>query len=137
MSGGGPPPAQPLSPSAGLVAVIAVEMRLAQAQALVAQDGVGTADVEEEIGHGVVVQELAGLQAQCGLAGLVVAYVYVRAGRQAPPWGRLGTEVAAAPLMLSAGYRLLDAGPQFEAPVVIADPRRRFSSSVGWRGAAP
>lgn len=42
-----------------------------------------------------------------GLAGLVVAYVYARAGRQAPPWGRLGTEVAAAPLMLSAGYRLL------------------------------
>lgn len=42
-----------------------------------------------------------------GLACLFVAYVYVLAGRQAPAWGRLGTEVAAAPLMLSAGYRLL------------------------------
>lgn len=42
-----------------------------------------------------------------GLCGFLITYAYAFAGTRAPTWGRLGTETAATPLMLSAGCRLL------------------------------
>ena len=39
-------------------------------------------------------------------------------------------------LPFSAGYRLLDAGPQFEAPVVIADPLGRPAYALIFAGYA-
>lgn len=48
-----------------------------------------------------------GILIGAGLCGVAVGFFYAHTADRAPSWGRLGTEVAAAPLMLSAGYRLL------------------------------
>lgn len=42
-----------------------------------------------------------------GLACMGVGVLYARMGTRAPHWGELGTEVASAPLLLAAGYRLV------------------------------
>lgn len=42
-----------------------------------------------------------------GLVCIGVGFVYVGMGDNAPHWGMIGTEVAAAHLMLAAGYRLV------------------------------
>lgn len=43
----------------------------------------------------------------CGSACIVIGFIYVRLGSNAPSWGALGTEVAASFLLFSAGYRLV------------------------------
>lgn len=51
-----------------------------------------------------------------GVLCIGVGIIYVRLGKAAPPWGALGTEVAASHLLISSGYRLLREKYQLKVP---------------------
>jgi len=51
-----------------------------------------------------------------GTACVLIGYLYVRLGRNAPRWGELGTEVAASHIFIAGGYRLLRERRGFSVP---------------------
>lgn len=51
-----------------------------------------------------------------GSTCIVIGFIYVKMGSEAPSWGALGTEVAASHLLISAGYRLFREKHDFKVP---------------------
>ncbi len=51
-----------------------------------------------------------------GFLCVLVGFIYVKLGTAAPRWGEIGTEVAAAHLLLAAGYRTLRATRRWSLP---------------------
>lgn len=71
----------------------------------------------------------------CGLACIATGFLYVRLGAAAPRWGLLGTEVAGATLLLSAGYRLIRERLGLRVGAVL--PVAAFTAAVAVSQAGP